>query len=104
MLRESERLQHPWIKVVPHMVDTGLLACAIFLCVQSQQFPFIQPWLTAKVLILMLYIIAGSLALKRGKNKTTKTLAFTFALFCYGFIISIALTRQAQGAFLWFFN
>lgn len=93
MLRESERLHNLWAKVVPHVVDTGLLICAILLCVQSQQYPFTQPWLTAKVLMLVLYIVAGSVALKRGKNKTIKTFAFIFALLCYGSIVSIALTH-----------
>src|SRR3954469_25391588 len=56
MLRESIMLQQRWVKVLPHVIDTLLLASALVLVFQSGQYPFVQPWLTAKVLALIVYI------------------------------------------------
>ena len=61
-------LQQRWVKIVPHVVDTLLLVSALTLVFWSDQYPFEQPWLTAKVLALIVYIALGTIALKRGKN------------------------------------
>ena len=65
MLSCSRYLQQPWTRVVPHVIDTVLLASAVVLAVSLRQYPFVQPWLTAKVLALLVYIGLGSVALKR---------------------------------------
>src|ERR1700675_3570921 len=72
MLRGSSLLQQRWVKIVPHVVDTALLASAIAMVVMIRQYPFIAPWLTAKVLGLILYIALGSVALKRGKSQRAR--------------------------------
>ena len=61
-------LQQRWVKIVPHVVDTLLLVSALTLVFGSDQYPFEQPLLTAKVLALIVYIALGTIALKRGKN------------------------------------
>jgi len=68
MLQASSMLQQRWVKIVPHVVDTLLLVSALTLVFGSDQYPFEQPWLTAKVLALIVYIALGTIALKRGKN------------------------------------
>jgi len=40
--RDAEKLQKKWVKVLPHIVDTVLLASAITLCVILQQYPFVN--------------------------------------------------------------
>ena len=55
-----------WLRIVPHLNDTLLLAAAITLAVMSAQYPLAQPWLTAKVLALVAYVALGSVALRRG--------------------------------------
>ena len=69
MLRESPWLQKKWVRVLPHVIDTLLLGSAILLVVQLQQYPFVQGWLTAKVLALIGYIVVGAIGLKYGKTK-----------------------------------
>lgn len=95
MLRNSARLQQRWVKIVPHIVDTVLLASAIALAVWSQQYPFAQTWLSAKVLGLLVYIVLGAIALKYGRTKRTRIVAFIGALAVFGYIITVAITRQA---------
>ena len=52
MLRGSALLQRRWVKTVPHVVDTVLLASAIALAIITRQYPLAAPWLTAKVIAL----------------------------------------------------
>lgn len=94
MLADSPRLQARWVKIVPHAIDTVLLASAIILAVWSAQYPFAQGWLTAKLLALIVYIVLGSIALKRGRTRRQRAMAFAaaFAVFCY--IVKVAVTRQ----------
>ncbi|HRE18788.1 MAG TPA: SirB2 family protein [Rhodocyclaceae bacterium] len=96
MLADSPRLQTRWVKVVPHVVDTGLLASAIALAVISQQYPIAQGWLTAKVIGLLAYIGFGTMALKRGKTKGRRTLFLVLALLTFAYIVGVALTRSAS--------
>lgn len=94
MLKESPLLQRRWLRITPHLVDTALLASAITLAVWSAQFPFVHGWLTAKVLVLIAYVIVGSIALKRGRTKGVRTGAFLLALLLFAYIIKLAVTRQ----------
>ena len=94
MIQASAILQSRTVKVLPHIIDTILLISAIGLTIQIQQYPFIHDWLTAKVLLLCLYIIFGTLALKRGKSKQQRILAGITAIGCYLLIISVAFTHS----------
>ncbi len=95
MLRSSAMLQRRWVRVVPHVVDSVLLGSALTMVALSGQYPFVQAWLTAKVLALLVYIVLGSIALKRGKSLATRRLALLAALAVFSYIVAVALTRQA---------
>ena len=99
MLRESPLLQRRWVKVMPHVVDTVLLTSALTMVAWSGQYPFVQPWLTAKVLALLVYIVLGSIALKRGKTMRVRVAAWLAALTVFAYMVAVALTRQ-PGVFL----
>ncbi|WP_019140107.1 SirB2 family protein [Noviherbaspirillum massiliense] len=94
MMSDSAMLQQRWVKIVPHVVDTILLASALVMVVWSHQYPFVQNWLTAKLVLLVVYIGLGMLALKRSKSKSAKVAAFIAALAVFAYIIKIAITRQ----------
>ncbi|MDF3037200.1 MAG: regulator SirB [Paucimonas sp.] len=94
MLLDSALLQQRWVKILPHIVDTLLLASAFALAWMSGQYPFAQGWLTAKVLGLVLYIALGTIALKRGKTKPVRIAAFIAALLVFAYIVGVAVTRQ----------
>ena len=95
MLLDSGMLQRRWVKVVPHVVDTLLLASALVLVFWSGQYPFVEPWLTAKVLALIAYIMLGTVALKRGKTKLMRVNALVAALSIYTYMLAVAVSRQA---------
>ena len=94
MLTGSPLLQTRLAKTVPHVVDTTLLGSALTLAYLSGQYPFVQPWLTAKVFGLLAYIVLGSLALKRGRTPRARLGFFALALLTFAYIVGVALTRN----------
>lgn len=94
MLAGSPLLQQRWAKVVPHIVDTVLLASALTMVVWSSQYPFVQNWLTAKIVALVAYVVLGTIALKRGQTKGIRIGAFILALLVFGYIVKVAVTKQ----------
>jgi uncharacterized membrane protein SirB2 len=89
--------RHGWIRVAPHAVDTLLLASALAMAWIGGLRPLEVPWLEAKLLGLLLYIVAGSIALKRGRTPRIRAAAFAAALFTYAWIVSVALTKNPLG-------
>jgi len=95
MLADSPRLRTRVVRVAPHVVDTILLASAMWLAWFLGQIPFVHAWLTAKVLALLAYIVLGALALRRGKTKRVRAAAFAAALAVAAYIVAVALTHDA---------
>ena len=95
MLADSPTLHKQWVRVAPHVVDTGLLASAAWLAWFLGQVPFVHDWITAKIAALLAYIVLGSIALKRGKTKGVRAGAFAAALAAVAYIVAVALTRDA---------
>ena len=94
MLARSPLLEARWIRVAPHVVDTVLLASGIWLAWFSHQYPFVQPWLTAKLLGLFAYIGFGTIALRLGKTRTVRGVFFVLALATAAYIVAVAVTRD----------
>jgi uncharacterized membrane protein SirB2 len=86
-----------WLRLAPHLNDTVLLLTAITLAVMTAQYPFVNVWLTAKVLGLVVYIILGSIALKNSVGRPTRLVAWTAALTVFAYIVSVALTKNPMG-------
>lgn len=101
MLGDSPLLQRRWVRVLPHGIDTLLLASALVMVFWSGQYPLAQSWLTAKVLALLAYIVLGSIALKRGKTKGARAFAGLAALAALAYIVAVALTRNAAIPLQW---
>ena len=97
MLAGSPLLQGRTARVLPHVVDTVLLASAVVLAWRSGQYPLAQDWLTAKLLALVAYVVLGSYALKRAKTRRTRAAFFGLALLAVFYIVSVAVTRSPLG-------
>ena len=94
MMRDCALLRRRWMRVVPHVVDTVLLASAIALALMSHQYPLANGWLTAKVAGLLIYIGLGTVALKRGKTRRTRIVAWLAAQAVFFYIVAVALRRM----------
>jgi len=94
MLADSPLLARRWVKVVPHVNDTILLAAAIWLTTVIQQYPGTHGWLTAKVAGLIAYILIGTVAIRRGRTKRVRLAAWIAAQAVFFYIVAVALTRD----------
>ncbi len=90
MMTDSPRLQARWVRIVPHVNDTLLLASGIGLAVLIQQYPLVDGWLTAKLIALLLYIVLGTVALKRGRTRGQRIRAWLTALAVFGYMLAVA--------------
>ena len=91
-LKGSGLLQHKFLKIAPHVVDTFLLLSAVGLMVTIQQYPFVNPWLTEKLIGVLAYIALGVMAFK-GRTTTLKVFAFFGALGWMVLVVKVAITK-----------
>jgi uncharacterized membrane protein SirB2 len=92
----------PWVraraaKTLPHIVDSVLLLSALWLAWMLRLNPVEAPWLLAKIIGLVAYIGLGMLALKPGRPRWQRALAWLAALAVFGYIVSVALTKNPLG-------
>jgi len=93
MMADSPRLQARWVRIVPHVNDTLLLASGIGLAVLIGQYPLVHGWLTAKLFALIAYIVLGTIALKRGKTRGVRIAAWVAALAVFAYMLAVARTH-----------
>ena len=94
VLRVSPIIQQRWVRIAPHIIDTVLLGSAITLAVQLGISPLAAPWLLAKIIALLLYIVLGSIALKHGKTRRVKLIAWLAAQAIFFYIVLTALAHD----------
>jgi uncharacterized membrane protein SirB2 len=87
------------LRYLSYTIDTTLLTAALMLATILHQYPFVHAWLTVKVLLLVVYIVLGSLALKRGRTQAMRLNCFIAALLVYLFIASVARAHDPLGLF-----
>jgi len=83
-------------RIVPHVVDTLLLALGAVLAWQLGA-AATRGWLGAKLVAVVVYIAIGSAAMSRGRTVPVRAAAFAAALAVYGYIASVAITRSPTG-------
>ena len=94
MMQDSPSLKQRWVKILPHIIDTVLLTSAIALAITLQQNPLSDSWLSAKVVGLLLYICLGMVAMRFGKTRQTKIIAWVAAQCVFAYIVLVALTKS----------
>lgn len=99
MLMRSKFTNHAALRYTSYFVDTVLLTAALVLAALLQQYPFVHHWLTAKVLLLIAYIVLGVLALRRAKTRQAQILAFIAACLTFAMMFAIARAHHWAGPF-----
>jgi uncharacterized membrane protein SirB2 len=99
MIAKSPLLDGRVLRTLPHVVDTVLLTTALMLTTVVHQYPFVHGWLTMKVVLLVAYVVLGSVALRRGRTKRARIVAFASALATVGFLVSVARAHHPLGIF-----
>ena len=80
-----------------YAIDTVLLTAALMLMTIVQQYPFADHWLTVKVLLLVVYVVLGSFALKRGRTRAARIGFWLAASAVFLFIVSVARAHHPLG-------
>ena len=93
---QSWAMAKPW-RMTSYGIDTALLMAGVMLWAGLSLNPASSPWLGAKLTLLVLYIVLGSLALKRARSPTARAASYGAALAVYGFMVSVALAHQPLG-------
>ena len=94
LIKGSPIMKQRWVKVVPHMTDTLLLASAITLAIGIQQYPGVNAWLTAKLIGMLFFIGLGMLAFRFSKTQRARITAWVAAQLVFFYIVSVALTHN----------
>jgi uncharacterized membrane protein SirB2 len=85
------------LRFLSYFIDTALLTAALMLATVLHQYPFVHAWLTVKVLLLIVYIVLGSLALKRAPTQRARVICYLAALGVYLLIVSVARAHHPLG-------
>jgi uncharacterized membrane protein SirB2 len=94
--RAPQNLHRRWVKVVPHVIDTVLLASGVWLAWQLGA-AGVRGWLPAKLVALVAYIVLGAVALRRGRTRGVRMAAAVGAVATFCYIASVALTKSPLG-------
>jgi uncharacterized membrane protein SirB2 len=93
MMLDSDLLNRRWVRVLPHVDDTVLLAAGVWLAYELRLSPA-TPWLAAKLVALAVYIGLGVLALRPGRSKRVRIAAWLAALAVFGYVVAVAVEKD----------
>lgn len=86
------------VRWASYAIDTILLAAAVALAYWLQLVPLVDRWLTTKLALVALYVVLGSLALKRAPTRATRRLSLVLALLVF---LAVYLVARDHGAARW---
>ncbi len=94
MMSGSPNLEQRIVRIAPHIIDTIFLLSGIAL-IQVLKLPVLnQPWLLMKFTALVVYILLGTIALRRGKTRQIRVTAFLLALATFAYIAGVAMSKS----------
>ena len=85
------------VRYLSYTIDTILLTAALMLLTILPGAMFANGWLTAKLVLVVVYVGLGTFALKRGRTPRMRTTCFVAALLVFATIIGIALAHHPLG-------
>ncbi|WP_119153658.1 SirB2 family protein [Caldimonas tepidiphila] len=103
MASGSPMLGRRWVRIVPHVVDTLLLASALVLLSYFLA-AGLPAWIVAKIVGLLAYIALGTVALRRGRTRGLRLAAFAGALLAAAYVVGVALSKHVAGPFAFAFG
>lgn len=85
------------VRIVPHVVDTLLLATGLWLVFTLGTGMAAAPWFSAKMIGLVAYVLLGVVALRPGTGRGLRVVAWVAALAIVGWMWSVARTKNPAG-------
>lgn len=100
-------VRHRLTRTLPHLVDTVLLVSAVAMLSVIHLSPWALPWLRAKIVGLLVYILLGVIAMRPARDagvprpSAVNLIAWIGALGVFGYVASVALTKSPTGVLMW---
>ena len=85
------------LRYLSYAVDTALLTAALMLVSVLPRAMFANGWLTAKLLLLVPYVVLGSYALKRARSERVRWITYGLALAAFALMLTIARYHDPLG-------
>jgi len=85
------------LRYLSYTIDTALLTAALMLLTALKLNPFAVPWLSVKLALLVVYVVLGSLALKRARSRRARAGFYVAALVTFGFMYFVARAHHPLG-------
>ena len=79
---------------MPHVVDTLLFATGLTMAIGLSISPLTHCWFAAKLLAIVVYVVIGSVALKRGRTRGARVVALVLSLLVLIYIFAVALHQD----------
>ena len=83
------------LTVLPHINDTVLLSCAIGMLILIGLNPFTTPWLLAKIVALLVYIVLGAICMRSLPGSRRQAVSFVAAISVFAYILLVGMSKQA---------
>jgi uncharacterized membrane protein SirB2 len=91
------------VRYLSYTIDTTLLTAALMLLTILPHGFFANGWLTMKLVLVVVYVVLGVYALRRGRTPRARLASYVAALLVFAFIITIARAHHPLGIFFrWF--
>lgn len=81
-----------------YAIDTALLTAALMLLSILPWALFGNGWLGVKIAVLVVYIVLGTLALRRARSQRMRAVCYVAALLAFLWMVSIARAHHPLGA------
>lgn len=91
----------PWVRQGSVLIDVALLVAGGLLWWLLKLSPDRDPWILAKLFLLLIYIGLGSLALKRARSRLGQRVSLAGAIMCIALIVSIARGHDPWAPLRW---
>jgi uncharacterized membrane protein SirB2 len=88
------------VRYLSYAIDTLLLTAAFMLLTVLPGALFANGWLAVKVVLLVVYIVLGTFALRRARSARARLACYLACLSLFAFIVSIARAHHPAGI-LW---
>lgn len=85
------------VRYLSYSIDTVLLTAALMLLTMLPGAMFANGWLWTKMGLLLVYVVLGSLALKRGRAPALRRACFLAALAVFGCMLAVARSHHPLG-------
>src|SRR6476661_9435797 len=85
------------VRYASYTIDTVLLTAALMLLTMLPAAMFANGWLTTKLILVVVYVVLGTFALKRGRTPRVRATCYFAAMLVFVTIIGIAIAHHPLG-------